>query len=384
MNSALDYLLSSENGGDVLTFLRSRGPRAHIIAPKRVRERVFSGIPAAPRHNAATWSEDAADIVRQGREKANFIVIAEDAGQERLIMESLSRKGGKVYGLFGHVVPALLCAANGMSPGQPVAGLKRYAILCVPRSGSRYLAAVLSNRGVGTPKEHIREPLAHIIAEGKLGFEPGVAALEQFGQKNGIFGTKLISTFLIRASRGRISNLRANVSWMVERGYRLVRLDRPLSDTVISSYIAFQMRRWHFFGQMDESTRARLDSLEFEDGAAWDEFVRFRAEKVIIDALSTWFDIPSVPYSEIELRVDAVVSAICSRIGVDPDSLKPGSAPVPIPTRSESPTYGIFAERLAGLLHRRAADVDPSTIRKLRAMGKLSQEEAEDLVGGDF
>jgi hypothetical protein len=381
MKSALDYLLESENGEDVLAFLRSRGGRAHIIAPDWVRKRAIGEKAIARGRHAAGWSEDETGIPQPGNVDLNFIVVAEDAQRELAIVSSLGgRKGAKAYGLFSHIVPALLCSMNGMAPGRPTGGLKRYAILCIPRSGSRYLSAVLSNRGVGAPREHIREPLAHIIAEGQLGFQRGIETLEQFGQKNGIFGTKLISTFLIRASQRRISDLRPNVAWMIERGYRLMRLERPVNEAVISSYIAYQMRKWHFFGKMDEGTRARLDALEFEDGAAWDEFVRFRAEKVVVDALANWFDIPSVLYSEIESNIDDVVSRVCGVIGVNPDSLKPGSVPIPIPTRSESPTYGIFAERLATLLVRRAADIDPSTVKKLRAIGKLSQNAAEELV----
>jgi LPS sulfotransferase NodH len=381
MRTALNYLLESENAGDVLAFLRGRGPRAHIIAPNWVRDRVVGEKLASRGRHAASWSEHGAGGAHHGENATNFLVVAEDAEQEQAIISSLNlRKGAKVYGLFSHVVPALLCSLNGMAPGLPTSGLKRYAMLCIPRSGSRYLSAVLSNRGVGAPREHIREPLAHIIGEGKLGFAGAIDALERFGQKNGIFGTKLISTFLIRASQRHISDVKANVSWLTERGYRLMRLNRPLNDAVISSYIAYQMRKWHFFGAMDVDTRARLDSLEFEDGAAWDEYIRFRAENVIVDAVAGWFDIPSIPYSEIESNIEGVVSELCSLIGVDSASLKPGSAPVPIPTRSGSPTYVIFEERLSALLDRRAADIDSSTVKKLRAIGKLSQKAAEDIV----
>jgi LPS sulfotransferase NodH len=383
MRTALHYLLESENAGDVITFLRSRGPRAHIVAPTWVRELVTDGKPAGRGRHAANWTEDLSGKAVQSESAANFIVVAEDAEREQAIVLSLSaRKGTKVFGLFSHVVPSLLCSMNGMAPGLPVGDLKRYAILCIPRSGSRYLSSVLSNRGIGVPREHIREPMAHVISDGKLGFGRAIRALEQFGQRNGIFGTKLISTFLLRASQRHVSDVKVNVAWMVERGYRLMRLERPLNDAVISSYIAYQMRKWHFFGEMDESTRARLDALEFEDGAAWNEYIRFRAEKVVIDALAGWFDLPSVLYSEIESDIDGVVSKICGQIGVDPTTLKPGSAAVPIPTRSESPTYGIFATRLGELLDRRAADIDPSTIKKLGAIGKLSQEGAEEIVFG--
>ncbi|HEY5049166.1 MAG TPA: hypothetical protein VII49_14210 [Rhizomicrobium sp.] len=383
MKSALEFLLGSENGEEILAFLRSRGPRAHIIAPAWIRRRVTGGKRPAPGHHGASWSEDGNRDVPVDRSEVNIVVIAEDAEREQAVVSSLAlRKGAKVYGLFGHIVPALLCSRNGMAAGLPVEGLKRYAILCIPRSGSRYLSAVLSNRGIGAPREHIREPLASVMAEGRLGFAGGIEALEQFGQRNGIFGTKLISTFLLRASHGRVSELQTNFSWLVERGYRLMHLERSLDDAVISSYIAFQLRKWHFFGQVDEDTRATLDSLEFDDGAAWEEFIRFRAEKMIVDALAGALRLPKVAYAEIESNIDDVVSDICHLIDVDPGSLTPGSAQVPISTKSESPTYAVFAERLGGLLERRAADADPSTVKKLGAIGKLSQEAAEALVAG--
>jgi LPS sulfotransferase NodH len=381
MSSALDYLLKSENSREVMTFLRSRGARAHIVAPNHVRDLIFPDKPQVPRRNAATWSEDTAEIAQLGQEKTNFIAVAEDADRERQILDTLRQSGLKAFGLFSHVVPALLCSASGLAPGKPLADLKRYAILCVPRSGSRYLSAELSVRGVGVPREHIREPLAQIIAAGKLGFEPAIEALEKFGHRNGIFGTKLISTFVIHASHSRSSELRGNVEWMAERGYRFVHLDRPLNETVISSYIAYQMRKWHFFGKVDADARKRLDSLVFEDGAAWNEYVRFRSEKVVIDAASRWVGATTVAYSEVEANVGNIVSQVCTLIDIDPTTLRPGSVPVPVQTSKESTTYRVFAERLMELLERRAADIEPATVKKARSIAALSQKEAEDIVG---
>ena len=260
MSSALDYLLKSENSREVMTFLRSRGARAHIVAPNHVRDLIFPDKPQVPRRNAATWSEDTAEIAQLGQEKTNFIAVAEDADRERQILDTLRQSGLKAFGLFSHVVPALLCSASGLAPGKPLADLKRYAILCVPRSGSRYLSAELSVRGVGSSARTYSRTSGADNAAGKLGFEPAIEALEKFkGHRNGIFGTKLISTFVIHASHSRSSELRGNVEWMAERGYRFVHLDRPLNETVISSYIAYQMRKWHFFGKVDADARKRLD-----------------------------------------------------------------------------------------------------------------------------
>lgn len=378
MKSVLAHLLESENAKEVLGFLRERGAGAHIVAPEWVHKRALGRKQRPPGAPFATWSESAADI-RSGA--ANVLVVAEEFDHEQAVVSALRRHSpAKVFGLFGHVLPALLCSMNGFAAGFPAGNLKRYAILCVPRCGSRYLAAVLSTHGVGAPKEHIREPLARIMADGANGFARGIEALERFGQRNGIFGTKLISTFLLRASHGRMPELTANVEWLAQRGYGLVRLERPLHDSVISSYIAWQMGRWHVFGTLDQDTRAKLDALEFDDGAAWSEYIRFRAENAVVDALARHFDMPTISYAAVESNVDGVVTQLCDTIGVDRASLQAGSARIPIPIRSESRTYDVFSERMASLLERRADDVEGATMRKLRAIGKIPQEMAEEMA----
>lgn len=380
--ATLDVVLNSESGGEILTFLRSRGPRAYFVGPERVRVRVLSGMPAG---NPLAWAERPEDIPEGDDEKVNFIVLADDAAQERAALAALrKRKGSKAYGLFSQVVPALLCAANGMARGLPTREIKRYAIVCIPRSGSRYLSAVLANRGVGVPKEHMRESLADIMAKGNLGFPRAFEALEKFGQANGIFGTKVISTFLIRASHGRMREVRDNVFWLAERGYKVMRLERPLQDVAISSYIAYQMKRWHFFGEMDEAARARLDSLNYDDGAAWEEYIRYRAEKAIIDAVTAELGAPTISYTEFESDIDGIVSRLCGLIGVDPQSLptRPAKMPIPVPARGGSDTYRRYGERLAELLDRRAGEVDSETARRVCALADLPREAAERLVAG--
>lgn len=382
MKSALAFLLGSENSREVLEFLGTRGQRAHIVAPAWVKDRVASGYPVSDPDQAATWSIVGEPLPDLPAEKVNVVVVAEDAQQEQVAIAALGpKRGRKTFGLFSHVVPALLCSANGMATGRPLRSLTRYAVICVPRSGSRYLSAILSNRGIGVPREHIREPLARIIAEGRLGFAAAVEALEKFGHANEIFGTKLISTFLIHASGARMSGIEANISWMLKRDYRFVRLQRPVNETVISSYIAYKMRTWHFFGDMDEGARSKLDTLEFEEGAAWDEYIRLRAEKVVIDAIGASLNAPVYTYADIEADAERVVDDLCRHIGVDASGLKPGSVRVPVATRTESPTYSRFAERLLELLDKRSADIEPFTATRLRRMTALSFEAAEKLVG---
>jgi len=381
VKSALNYLFQSENADDIIAFLRSRGERAHIISPDWVQQLVLRQTPSSPAELSATWSNEAIAGSDVSDKKLNYIVVAEDAAEERAIAATLQdRRGIKVYGLFRHVLPALLCGANGMAGGRSTRGIVRYALLCIPRSGSRYLAAVLGNRGVGAPREHIREPFANVIVHGKLGFAPAIAALEKFGQRNQIFGTKLISTFLIKASHGRMSEITANLGWMVDRGYRFMRLERPLTEAVVSSYIAFLMRKWHFFQELDEASRARLDGLAFDEGAAWEEYIRFRAEHIVIHSVAGLCDVPAIRYSDIQTHIDDVVERVCGHLQVDAHNLEHGSAPIPLATRSASLTYATFSERLRELLENRRNDLDGRTINKVRALTALNSRMAERLV----
>jgi len=374
-------LLASETKGDIIKFLGDRGPLAHIIAPRWVKDLVSSGISANSPERPAQWSHELPAGIASAESKVNFIVAAEDAVQERGFVAALrAQRKTRVFGIFQHVLPAILSGANGLATGQSVAGINRYALLCVPRSGSRYLAAVLSNRGMGAPREHIREPLACVITQGKLGFAAAMTALERFGQRNGIFGTKLISTFLIKSSNRRMPELNANVAWMIDRGYQFFRLERPLAETATSSYIAFLMSRWHFFGEFDEASRAKLDGLSFESSAAFEEYVRFRAEQIIVDAVARQHGIPTIAYSQIEQDIDGVVGRICAAVGGTPQALTGGAVRLPIPTRSESPTYTRFARNLAEVLAERQQDILPRTVRKLRNLTGLDKAAATRII----
>lgn len=381
MKTPLNYLFQSECADDVISFLRSRGQQAHIIAPQWVQQHVRKSASAVAPELSASWSSEVGVESGPPEKRCNVIVVAEDAVKEQAITESLrAHKGVKIYGLFRDVVPALLCGANGMAVGKSTRNLKRYVLFCVPRSGSRYLAAVLGNQGLGSPREHLREPLANIISQGKLDFAPAISALERYGQRNNIFGTKLISTFLIKASHNRFSELTANVNWMIGRGYRAVHLQRPLNDTVVSSYIAFLMRKWHFFGELNESSRAKLDGLAFDGGGAWEEYIRFRAEHIVVASVARRTNMLSINYSEIQANVDEVVARIRGHIGIGEENLQGGSMPIPVATRPESRTYGVFAERLAEVLEQRRNELDARTVNKIRALTALDKPAAERLI----
>lgn len=382
MHSALNFLFASEIADRINKFLRTRGQRTRIVAPAWVRDHIAAHISEdAHRAPQASWAEEIGVPAPKSDGIWNYVIIAEDAKRERALAEELSNhKGIKVYGLFADVLPALLCGASGFSRGASTQDIKRYAVLCVPRSGSRYLISVLNRHGLGLPVEHLREPLAVAVTDGKLGFKNAVGALERFGQRNSVFGTKLISTFLIRACNGSLPRMENNIGWMTERGYRFVHLDRPLNDSVISNYIATRLQKWHFFEQMDDSTKGVLDKLEFDRDAAWNEYIRFHAQKLVVAHLAGKFSMPSFSYETIRNSVDEVVSSVCERLDVDPANLEAGSASVPVSTRAESDTYDNLSEALANLLDDRRDEIVPSTIRMLRNLVGTEKPAAERLI----
>lgn len=363
-----------------MEFLHSRGNRARILAPDWVRELVKSNSDASTSADVF-WTSDIDELQPRDDENHNFIIIADDANEERAALGSLSlASGSKAYGLFDHILPALLCGPNGFGRARTTKNLKRFAIFCVPRSGSRYLSATLSRRGLGAPQEHLREPLASVITDGNLSFAPAFAALERFGQHNGVFGTKLISTFLIKSSRNKLPKLKSNVSWMVERGYHFVYLTRPLNEAVISSYIAYRMNKWHFFGELDAQARAKLDELVFDERAAWQEYIRFRAQRIIADHVAEEFSMPVFQYSVLQDNVDEVVSLLCGRMDIDCTNLEPGKTQIPVATRGVSPTYARFTQKLDELLKRQQSEMQHMTVKELVTLTGLSKEEAGELA----
>ena len=194
---------------------------------------------------------------------------------------------------------------------------------------------MLSNAGLGAPQEHIRKPLASIITAGKFGFAPAVQALERFGQRNSIFGTKLISTFLFHACREDLSELNANIAWMTRRGYQFIYLTRPLNEIVVLSYIAYRMDKWHFFGEIDDTLRARLDALAFDDHAVWEEYIRYRAHRFIADHIAVLHNMQLFAYSDVQRNVGGIITYLCNRLQVDAGSLKSRFTPIPTVARTE-------------------------------------------------
>lgn len=381
MDSALKLLFDSEIGDRVAGFLRGRGDRARIVAPRWVRQSVLSGSDQdfVPR---ATWVEDASDPELRGDTPGNFIVLAEDAASERAITQSLSTgPGRRAFGLFRHIVPALICHADGLARPSSAASLKRYAILCVPRSGSRYLTTTLSRAGVGAPLEHLRPPLAAICTAGKLGFASAIKAVEEYGQANGIFGTKLVSTFLLDASSSRIATLEKNVEWLVKRGYHFVYLERPLIDSVVSSYVAVHLRKWHFFGPLADADRQRLERAPFSENQIWDEYIRFKADKAIMNRLVTRHEIQTFQYDDVCKRTDRIVGWICDQLSADPAKLKQvASIQIPVATRSQSSIYEEFTDRLKQLLQGRKGELESAVAGRIGERTGLQQVASQKML----
>ncbi len=124
---------------------------------------------------------------------------------------------------------------------------------------------------------------------------------------------------------------------------------------------------------MDEPTKSLLDNLEFDKDAAWNEYIRFRAQKAAITYLARRFSMPSISYATVESSVESVVASLCERLNVDPAELAGGSASVPVPTRAGSSSYEAFSKALDDLLHHQRDEVEPRTIKTL-----------QNLVGADL
>jgi hypothetical protein len=171
-----------------------------------------------------------------------------------------------------------------------------------------------------------------------------------------------------------------NIGWMSDRGYKFIFLDRPLNESVISNYIASRLKKWHFFEQMDDTTKDVLDNMEFDREAAWNEYVRFRAQKLTLAHLASKFSIPGFEYETVQNSVERIVSSICECLDVDPSGLAAGSASIPVPTRSESHTYDQLSRSLDGLLSDKGDEIVPATIKMLGKLVRADKATAESIA----
>ena len=135
----------------------------------------------------------------------------------------------------------------------------KYAIICLPRSGSTFLGRELKSLGLGDPIEHLRPFVAH-LAEHKDQFGFDVLSWLRFtiyaACQNGVLGTKVISSFAWRLVPHLSADEREQILQLLSDFKVVYLIRRNKFDQAVSDFIAEKSNVWHLWNQ------------EIEDGYA--------------------------------------------------------------------------------------------------------------------
>lgn len=145
----------------------------------------------------------------------------------------------RIFGIIRDVWCSIITGSDVLSrPAPPAAPLANYAIVCAPISGGEFLCSVLTEAGLGRPREHIREFFIELCRSG-YALEELMQWMMQCGAEGGYFGTTLISFYL----RGLIKNqayTNAAQQFLQRNNFRIVSLLRDPAEQAISAYFAYR------------------------------------------------------------------------------------------------------------------------------------------------
>lgn len=224
-------------------FLAKRGKRTLIVAPSAViseLERI------KPTHD---WlAREHYDGNLRGRD---FIFVL--AANELDVCAEIKRENpnANVFSVQFEVVPALLCQEDPLRLTKAIdlQRIEKYAIFCCPRTGSTYLCSLLAQSGFGNPTEHLRPQLGRLISEsGEL--RTIFNSTIQIGERNGFFGTKIISHFLFDTFKVKSEQSKL-IEYLADNSFKFIYLNRSIASRSISSYFARETSLWHMHENMD-------------------------------------------------------------------------------------------------------------------------------------
>lgn len=228
-------LLDALDDSAVWHFLAHRGDNAHLIVPRAVLARVLQRN-GEPRFSYTT------DLTAPIPESQNLFVW--DLERSDLAKAKLSFPTRRVFGILRDVWAADAAGADVFA--DPAAGpgpTVHYAVVCGPRSGSTFLCDLLTEGGLGQPREHIRPGFIELYNAGYR-FDELMGWIIERGTRGGFFGTKLLSVLVPSfdtAGAGR----NALEEFFRAKDFRIILLSRDPIEQAVSGYFASRTGLWH-------------------------------------------------------------------------------------------------------------------------------------------
>lgn len=331
----IEEILRSELGQALENFLATRSKNSCILCEPGLRDQIKSKY----RDCAATWLPLDGAMERGRIQGRNVFVVAGDRGVEQPLAQQARTAGAaRALTFLDDVLPSLVTRANLF--GEHAEPTRRYALVSIPRTGSTYLCALLANHGLGVPLEHIRDPAAQTVNGDPDNFDQLLAGLEKYGSRNGIFGTKLISHFLLAASNESVGVAAKLVDVLERRGYRLMYLHRNFIDCLVSNLIANKLGTWHIYDAEGASRlRSRSDAVEMDKPFVLKHFLDMAVQKIALDVARGGHPCMEIDYDELLKDADAVVERMAKDLQFDPVESESRAMPVPESTREQVQFY---------------------------------------------
>lgn len=163
-----------------------------------------------------------------------------------------------------------------------------YAIVCTPRTGSTLLMNLLMELGdFGYPREHLRDGVLSLTEFSSFDFTHWLrSVLTEQQSDNGIFGTKIIVEFLLRAEK-LIDQDKLHIDEISGVNWKVLRLKRrDVIAQAVSTHLA--QSTGVFFERGEDQRKLRrqkLESLEYDYSAINHHHRNIRGQEEALDQL---------------------------------------------------------------------------------------------------
>jgi LPS sulfotransferase NodH len=238
-----------------------------------------------------------------------------------------------VFGFMEDFVPAVMAQTAGRlvrnaRDGKALPPLPKQLVCVVatPRSGSSFLCDVLTDMGLGRPKEHLRDSTIAFLSA-PYAFSR-VKFFENFLRLSNVYGwasTKLITHFLYDFSQ----QIDPEPFFEVLRKHRvrvrpifLDRRDRVAQTS--SGDLASRRRIWHVRDTSDEQALLEAPEIRYVFRSMLGRYLNYQSQGAFLTALrSVAADRLDLYYEEDIGDVDKLVAKISAFLGTDPARFRP-------------------------------------------------------------
>jgi LPS sulfotransferase NodH len=205
-----------------------------------------------------------------------------------------------------------------------------YAVVCTPRSGSTFLCDLISQNIGGKAIEHLRDPLLYLLKHREtlnIDFSLFIEKLLVFCSVNGVFGTKLISHFLLDLVNFlEDDELSLIIDYFNMRGLKVVYLYREdkYAQTV-SKYLASRSKKWHVISSNDISDyQNSVKEIDYDFNTLkkiYDNFIEEESKLESFLQSRSNFEVLKVSYECLVEDTARYVKLVTDFLGVKPKDL---------------------------------------------------------------